>query len=158
VAVGDSSTLYWNGGIENKNKPNMKFLTRHGEQTDPGVVEEVMGELPPYGRALLQIGDGSGIDPSKATVVISPPAVNIVKVSVTTVGVLECTVTMLVECELTDEAHAGWQLAVYDTLFSAWAQWRKEYQAGLLRQTMLGSSASDAGSSQASSPAQKWPR
>jgi hypothetical protein len=148
VAIGSQSKLYWNGGIEGNGKPGMRFLSTHGAQQDPGVVSEVQWELPPYGRALLPIGAGAGIEPDRETVDITPPAVNLVKVQIATVGVLSCTVTLLMECTLTEEAKSAWQLEVYDALYSAWAQWNKDYSSGLLRQTLLGTStAADAGSS-----------
>lgn len=149
VSIGDTSALYWNGGVSNKNTPSMRFLTTHGTQPDPGVVEEVQGELPPYGRALLSIGAGPGIEPDRQTVNINPPAINVVKLAISTVGVLSCTLTILVECVLTAEAHSAWQLGVYDALYAAWAQWKKTYDSALLRETLFGASTvADAGSSQ----------
>jgi hypothetical protein len=149
VSIGHRSTLYWNGGIANKGRPDLAFKTTHGTLDDPGIVTEVQSELPPYGRALLTIGADVSIDPTPVEVTIDPPAINIVKIAVTTVGVSACTLTMLVECKLTAEAQAAWQLGIYDALYAAWAQWNKEYASAQVRDALIGAStASDVGSSQ----------
>ena len=73
---------------------------------------------------------------------------NVLKVELSTVGVLVCTLSVLVECKLKDEARAAWQLAVYDALYSGWAQWKRDYDAAQNRQALVANSAADAGSSQ----------
>jgi hypothetical protein len=148
ISVGQESKLYWNGGIVNKNKPNMVFKATHGNDNDPGTVGIFQEEDPPYGRALLPIGSTAAIDPDTEEVLLDPPAVNVLKVGVTTVGVLTCSVTFLVKCQRTGQAYSEWQLGVYDALYSAWAQWKKDYETARSRQAVFGSTAADSGSSQ----------
>jgi hypothetical protein len=142
VSIGDKSTLYWNGGKD----PN-GWLATHGDNTDPAAVGEVQKDGSDYGQGLLPIGSGSSISPDPETVTLSPPAVNVVKVALATVGVLSATLTASVRCELTDEAKSAWQLAVHDALYAAWAQWQKDYETALMSQSFTGTTAADAGSS-----------
>ena len=142
VAIGNESQVYWNGGNTN--------LT-HGSTSSLGGVKVLEGDGitgVEYGEAMLPIGKGGGgRDPFTESVTLSPPAVNVVKLALSTSGLSLCTVTVLVECKLTDQAYHAWQLSVYDALYAAWAQWKRDYDSGLM-QTLLGSAAADAGSSQ----------
>lgn len=147
VSVGEENKLYWNGGVYTDNS-QVKFKATHGDNNDPGSVGIFQESDPPYGRALLPIGSSREIDPDTDSVVLDPPAVNLMKVGVTTVGVLTCSVTFLVECKRLDQTYLEWQLGVYDALYSAWAQWKKDYETAKARQGVFGTLSADAGSSQ----------
>lgn len=81
-------------------------------------------------------------------ITFDPGVATTLKVGVTTAGLTGCVVTVLVKCNLTDEALLAWQLSVYDALYAAWSEWNREYNAAVLRRTVVGSAAGDAGSSQ----------
>ncbi|WP_369133611.1 hypothetical protein [Modestobacter sp. I12A-02662] len=145
VAIGGDSTLYFNGGL--KQHP-LKFYATHGDITDVGTVNSVQAGKVPYGRGFLPIGADAALDPGPVTVALEG-AVNVLKVAVGTLGLLSCTVTFSVRCKLSASAEHSWKLGVYDALFSAWSQWKRDHEAGAVRKTLLGqTNAIDAGSSQ----------
>jgi hypothetical protein len=144
VAIGSESAVYWNGGIW---YDPTRFLATHGDVTDIGVVNSVQPGEPPYGRAFLPIGSDTTLVTKPVTVAVAG-ATNVLKVAVSTLGLLSCTVTFSLRCTLTKSAEQAWKLSVYDALYAAWAQWRRDYEAGQVRQELLGQTTLDAGSSQ----------
>lgn len=150
VAVGGEAKVFWNGGYEEENG-QLVFYATNGEKPDIGAVEELQFSNPPYGRALVPITSSRDLDPKPVTVGLdeTAPVPNLLRVAVSALGVLSCTVTFSVRCRLTGNAKKAWQLSVYDALFSAWSQWKRDYESAQIRDTFLGGSeASDAGSSQ----------
>jgi hypothetical protein len=145
VAIGSSSTNYFNGGIWYS---PTRFVATHGHVRDIGTANSVQVGGPPYGRAFLPIGSDAGLDPNPVKISVAG-AQNVLKVAVTTVGLLACTVTFALRCVLSASAMLAWQLGVYDALFAAWEQWRRDYESRQVRQELMGqSAAADAGSSQ----------
>ncbi|MET8310691.1 hypothetical protein [Micromonospora sp. NPDC005173] len=144
VAIGGDSTLYFNGGVD----AGPVFHATHGDNTDVGTVQTVQFGEPPYGRGLLPIGSDGSLDPAPVTVDLKGAA-NLVKVAVGTLALLSCTVTFAVKCTLSPAAEHRWKLAVYDALFSAWLQWKRDHEAEGMRKTLLGQTgAIDAGGTQ----------
>lgn len=158
VSVGDQTRVDWVGGFRTDNG-NLGYLTSYGNNQDKGSVQVVQwsdqpGEVPirsvPYGRAMLVIGrdENGDLRPDAVTPIAFDPGIAVaVRVGLSTAGLAGCVVTFNVKCQRTDEAMMSWRLSVYDALFSAWSQWKREYAAAQLRQSLMGSSASDAGSS-----------
>jgi hypothetical protein len=145
VAIGGDSTLYFNGGLVLQ---PMRFKGTHGEIPDVGTVNSVQNGNPPFGRGFLPIGTDAGLEPNPVTVEVKG-VTNTLKVSVGTLGLLSCTVTFSVACKLSPSAEHAWKLSIYDSLFSAWSQWKRDYDANAVRNTLLGQTgAVDAGSSQ----------
>jgi hypothetical protein len=100
---------------------------------------------------MLVIGkdDPADLQPDPDTEVQLTPGVSVsLRVGVSTAGLAGSVVTFLVKCKRTDEALLAWKMSVYDALFSAWTQWKREYDAAQLRQSLVGGTGSDAGSSQ----------
>ena len=151
VCIGNQSTLYWNGGITGGKQGNKVFRATHGTEQDVGVVDtiEMDDPEPPYGRALLPIGADANLQPQPVTVDLTagnlPGVPNTLNISVTTVGVANCAFSFLVQCDLGAQAKTAWQLSVYDALYAAWAQWKKDYQAAQTRQQLIGTNSADAG-------------
>jgi len=161
VSVGEETHVCWVGGYRKNAAGNVDFLASYGDDKDKGSVETVQWtdqasnvsvKSVPFGRATLLIGGddaGGDLQPDPIAPIKFDPGVAItLKVGITTVGLTGCVVTVLVKCKLSDEALLAWQLSVYDALYAAWGEWTREYNAALLRQSLVGSSASDAGSSQ----------
>ncbi|MFD1507251.1 hypothetical protein FE374_14320 [Georgenia yuyongxinii] len=145
VAVGSESHFFWNGGIW---YGPLRFLATHGNVKDIGVANAVQRGEPPYGRSFLPIGSDAGLHPNPVTAPLSG-AQNVLKVALTTLGLLTCTVTFAVKCVPTSSAQHAWRLSVYDALFAAWSQWKRDYESRQVRGQLLGeSAAADAGSSQ----------
>ena len=118
VSVGKVSKSHWEGGT-------------YADGSTPGLVnidEVVLFPATPgapqqevqYGRAVLEI-------PTPQTVKVEPAARDEIKVAVTTSGLAQCSVTVLAKCTLTKEAEHAWRLTVYDTLYNAWATWKRDY-------------------------------
>lgn len=159
VSVGDQTIVDWVGGFRNRDGGGVEYLASYGDNQDKGSVEVVQfstqaGSLPvrsvPFGRAALVIGrDAPGdLRPDPSTAITLSPGVGLsLRVGVSTTGLAGCIVTFLVTCERTEESYRAWQLNVYDALFSAWSQWKKEYEAAQLRSAVTGSTGLDAGSS-----------
>lgn len=150
VAVGAEARVYWNGGIT-RDGETLTFYATHGDNTDIGSVDELQFLDPPYGRAFVPITGQAGLDPVPVTVDLDDfgPVPNLLRVAVSTLGVLSSTVTFQVRCGLTGTARSAWQLGVYDALFSAWSQWKRDYEAAQIRDAFMGGQdAADAGSSQ----------
>ncbi len=157
VSVGKKSAIYWNGGIRKGTGSGHVFFSTHGENNDLGSVTTIQAAEvePPYGRAFLTIGRDADLNPKPVRLDLVETGTNgmagvpnSLKVSVSSLGVTSCSVTFMVRCERTRQAYVEWQLSVYDALYAAWAQWKKEYQNNQMRNELLGGSASDAGSSQ----------
>ncbi len=159
VSVGNQTMVNWVGGYR-KEQGALRFLASYGDITDKGSAStfqqtDQAGEdevrSVPYGRATLVIGqDKPGDlqpDPSEP-IDLNPGVAVSLKVGVSTSGLAGCIVTFLIQCKRTDEALLTWKLSVYDALFSAWSQWKKEYESAQLRRTLTGSNSNDAGSSQ----------
>jgi hypothetical protein len=137
VSIGNKNNNYWEGGMYADgstpalvNIDEVVLLPAGG-----GAQQEVQ-----YGRAVLEI-------PTPQTVKIEPAARDEIKVAVTTSGLAQCTVTVLAKCTLTKEAEDAWRLTVYDTLYNAWASWKRDYDSSLMRNVFSATTA-DAGSSQ----------
>jgi hypothetical protein len=151
VCIGKESTLYWNGGITGGGAGNKVFRATHGTETDVGVVDTIQWDdpEPPYGRALLPIGADGSLQPNPAEVDLTAGNLagvpNTLNVSVTTLGVANCAFSFQVQCDLSPEAKAAWQLSVYDALYSAWAQWQKNYQGAQTRQQLVATNTDGSG-------------
>ena len=159
VSVGDHTEVDWVGGYRKSPAGNLEFLTSYGDVRDKGSVEAVQytdqpGSVAtksvPYGRATLVIGQDpdSDLQPDPSAAVKFNPGVSLsLKVGVSIAGLAGCIVTFFVECKRTEEALLAWQMSVYDALFAAWSQWKKDYESAQLRKAVAGTSGSDAGSS-----------
>jgi hypothetical protein len=151
VSIGGVTRNYWNGGIQNKNKPQMHFFATHGDRPDLGVIGRVQGEEPPYGRATLPISGNNDIaTPTEVVVGLGPPATGSLQMAVTCTGLSSCTVTARVSIAPTAQAMMRWKLGLLDAVYSAWSQWKKEYETSQMRQAaMTGSVPGDVSSAQA---------
>jgi hypothetical protein len=138
VSVGKESNTHWEGGtyLDGSTPALVNIDEVVLNPATPGAPQQEVQ----YGRAVLEI-------PTPQTVKVDPPARDEIKIAVTTTGLAQCTVAALAKCRLTEEAKQSWRLAVYDTLYSAWASWKRDYDSSLMR-NVFGSSAADAGSSQ----------
>jgi hypothetical protein len=162
VSVGSDTRVYWNGGITKDSNGNAVYMATFGNNKDLGSVIQVQhgGNAVPYGRAFLPIGKDADLNPKPeridlmtvngATGPLSnvPGTPNILKIGLTTVGCSACTVTFHIVCKPSAKTYQNWQLAVYDALYSAWAQWKRDYDNSQARQELAGSAAADAGSSE----------
>lgn len=160
VSVGDKTIVDWVGGFRHRgDTTDVEYLASYGDNQDKGSVEALQfttqaGNLDvrsaPYGRAALVIGRDTPGDlrPDPSDPIPLDPGVGLsLRVGVSITGLAGCLVTFLVTCERTEEAYRAWQLTVYDALFTAWSQWKKEYEAAQLRAAVTGATGSDAGSS-----------
>jgi hypothetical protein len=132
VSVGSESFTTWEGGVTAAGGPVPLPSVDEVQQFPNREIE--------YGRAILQVLATKVVD-------LEPAARDEIKLSVTTTGLAQCTVAVLAKCTLTEEAKQSWRLAVYDTLYNAWASWKRDYDSSLMR-NVFGSTAADAGSSQ----------
>lgn len=159
VSAGDRTIVDWVGGYRQAGGGGLEFYTSYGDNRDKGSVGAIQVtdqalSLPvrsaPYGRATLVIGQDTdnNLQPDASAIIPFDPGVSLsLKVGVSTAGLAGCIVTFLVTCARTDQALLAWQMSVYDALFSAWNQWKKDYESAQLRKAVTGSTGSDAGSS-----------
>jgi hypothetical protein len=145
VSIGKATRTTWEGG--RYNDASTPALVNVDEvvlvPADGSAQEEVQ-----YGRAVLEFPEPSSQVPSPSSqVTIAPAARDEIKVAVTSTGLSQCSVTMLAKCTLTKEAEQAWRLTVYDTLYNAWASWKRDYDSSLARD-IFGSVSADAGSTQ----------
>jgi hypothetical protein len=159
VSVGSETRAYFNGGIGVDANNDLLFIATHGNLPDIGSVGQVQrsGFGIPYGRAFLPIGKDANLNPQPERIDLMtvsgssdtvPGTPNILKIGLTTVGCSACTVTFHVVCTPMAQTYLNWQLAVYDALYSAWTQWKRDYDNSQVRQQLAGSTAADAGSSE----------
>lgn len=160
ISVGALTRMYFAAGyLVDSVTGETRYVASHAQVPDLGAAMDTQynGHDLEYGRAFLRIGANDSFDPAPETIDLTtmpgsattvPGATGLLKVAVNITGCSACSVTFHVVCMPTAETYINWQLSVYDALFSAWAQWKREYENGLARQTMVGSAAADAGSSQ----------
>lgn len=160
ISVGASTRAYFAAGyLKEAGTGKTLYFASHGDFPDLGAAMDTQynGPALEYGRAFLRIGSSGTFDPAPETIDLTtlpnstttlPGATGLLKVAVNVTGCSACSVTFHVVCMRSAETYINWQLSVYDALFSAWSQWKREYENALARQAMVGSAAADAGSSQ----------
>lgn len=100
---------------------------------------------PRFGNAVTEINGGGETTP--ITVGLVPPAVAKVKLAVQGAGVSAVDISFTMKCRRTAQAYGAWRQSVYDALFEAWIQWKRDWEteqgrtAGLQLITGVGSAA-----------------
>ena len=82
--------------------------------------------VPRFGNAVTELNGGTSDVP--ITVTLDPPAVAKVKTAVQGAGVSAVHVSFAMKCRRSAQAYAAWRQAVYDALFEAWNQWKREWE------------------------------
>ena len=158
VAVSAKAEINWVGGYRKNAAGNLEYLSHYHDVRDIGSAEVVqMSHIAPngnsyivtYGRAMLVIGKDNelNLQPDPSDLIQIYPGAPVLNVGINTLGLASCIVTFKVICEPSKEALAQWQLDVYDALFSAWSQWKAEWDRAQERQQLISAQSADAGSS-----------
>jgi hypothetical protein len=100
---------------------------------------------PRFGNAVTEVNGGAETTP--VTVALDPPAVAKVRAAVQGAGVSAVDISFTMKCRRSSQAYGAWRQAVYDALFEAWIQWKRDWEteqgraAGLQLITGAGSAA-----------------
>jgi hypothetical protein len=158
VGVSSKAEINWVGGYRNKAGGGLEYLSHYNDVRDIGsatVAQQSSSEpsgntyIVPYGRAMLVIGkdDDADLQPGPSTLIQIDPGAPVLNVGINTLGLTSCMVTFQVICEPSKESQLRWRLDVYDALFSAWSQWKAEWDRAQERQQLISAQSADAGSS-----------
>lgn len=85
-----------------------------------------INRVPRFGNAVTEINGGGETTP--VTVTLDPPAVAKVKLAVQGAGVSAVDISFTMKCRRSSQAYGAWRQAVYDALFEAWIQWKRDWE------------------------------
>lgn len=90
-----------------------------------------------FGDAVTEIEHWDGSRREAYAVALSPPGVGRVKAVVQAAGVSSVAISFKMTCRRSAQAYARWQQEVYDALYDAWSQWRREWENSQTRRAEM---------------------
>lgn len=90
-----------------------------------------------FGDAVTEIEHLDGTKREAYSVQLTPPGVGRVKAAVQAAGVSSFAISFKMTCKRSAQTYAKWQQEVYDALFEAWSQWRREWENAQTRRAEL---------------------
>lgn len=122
----------WHGSVVSVSVGGQtEWFSNHSNLGDPILSNVVRafgmegGNWPRFGKAVTVIGQISNSAPMSKS--FTPPAVGKVKIALQGAGVSSVSLSIAMVCDRTNQALGRWQQEVYDALFDAWSQWKREW-------------------------------